>query len=62
MQLGAPPGQAPVEPAVPLPVAEQDAQPTPEPDVPAPPYARPRNPDEPITAPPVAPSAGNPAA
>lgn len=60
--LGAPPGQAPVEPAVPLPVAEQDAQPTPEPDVPAPPYAKPRNPDEPITAPPSSPAVGNPAA
>lgn len=60
--LGAPPSEAPAAPAAPLPTAEQDAQPEPEPDVPAPPYSRPRNPDEPITAPPAAPSAGSPAA
>lgn len=60
--LGTPPGQAPVPPSAPPPTAQQDAQPTPEPAVPAPPYSRPRNPDEPITAPPAAPGAGNPAA
>jgi hypothetical protein len=60
--LGVPPSQAPVPPAAPPPTAQQDAQPTPAPPIPAPPNARPRNPDEPITAPPSAPSAGNPAA